>query len=228
MWDVHVHKRLRHGRSVFTLDVGFASGQRHLVLLGPSGAGKTQTLRAVAGISRPDHGHVAVDGRLLFDSARHVNLPPRARALGYVFQDYALFPHLTLRQNVAFARRRGAFNPSRTVRDEEAERWIRAFHLEGVADHYPHQISGGQRQRTALARALVNQPRALLLDEPFAALDPALRSHLRRELRALQDDLGLPTLLITHDPEDAALLGREVVSVRAGHAAAPAGSQAVE
>lgn len=219
IWDLHVRKRLKHHHSVFQLDVAFASAQRHLVLLGPSGAGKTQTLRAVAGITRPDAGRVAVDGRVLFDSERHVNLPPRRRALGYVFQDYALFPHLTLRQNVAFARRRGWRNPLRSLRDPEAERWIRAFHLEAVADHYPHQISGGQRQRTALARALVNQPRALLLDEPFAALDPALRIHLRRELRALQDDIGIPTLLITHDAEDAELLGREVVTLKAGRVA---------
>jgi molybdate transport system ATP-binding protein len=219
IWDLHVRKRLKHHHSVFQLDVAFASMQRHLVLLGPSGAGKTQTLRAVAGITRPDAGRVAVDGRVLFDSELHVNLPPRRRALGYVFQDYALFPHLTLRQNVAFARRRGWRNPLRSLRDPEAERWIRAFHLEAVADHYPHQISGGQRQRTALARALVNQPRALLLDEPFAALDPALRTHLRRELKALQDDICIPTLLITHDGEDAAMLGREVVALKAGRVA---------
>jgi molybdate transport system ATP-binding protein len=168
-----------------------------------------------------------VNGRVLFDSARGIHLPPRERALGYVFQDYALFPHLTLRQNVAFARRRGWFNPSRAPRDPEAERWIRALHLEGVADHYPHQISGGQRQRTALARALVNQPRALLLDEPFAALDPALRTHLRRELRALQEELLIPTLLITHDTEDAAQLGREVVAVHAGRAAGAAPAEAL-
>lgn len=227
MWDVQVHKRLRHGSSVFTLDVGFASAEAHLVLLGPSGAGKTQTLRAVAGITRPDSGRVAVNGRLLFDSAGGVNLPARERALGYVFQDYALFPHLTLRQNVAFARWRGWLNPPRAARDAEVERWIRALHLEGVAEHYPHQISGGQRQRTALARALVNQPRALLLDEPFAALDPALRTHLRRELRALQDDLRIPTLLITHDTEDAAQLGREVVAVRAGRAAGAVATEAL-
>jgi molybdate transport system ATP-binding protein len=220
MWDLHVRKRLRHGPSVFQLDVAFHSDQRHLVLLGPSGSGKTQTLRAVAGISRPDDGRVAVHGRLLFDSERRVNLPPRRRELGYVFQDYALFPHLTLRQNVAFARRRGWRNPTLAQRDPEAERWIRAFHLEAVAELYPHQISGGQRQRTALARALVNAPRALLLDEPFAALDPALRTHLRRELKALQDDLGIPTLLITHDAQDAAVLGREVITLKAGRVAA--------
>jgi molybdate transport system ATP-binding protein len=219
MWDLQLRKRLRHRRSVFQLDVAFGSAQRHLVLLGPSGAGKTQTLRAVAGITRPDAGRVAVDGRVLYDSEAGIELPPRRRELGYVFQDYALFPHLTLRQNVAFARRRGWFNPTRAQHEPEAERWIRAFHLEAVADHYPHQISGGQRQRTALARALVNHPRALLLDEPFAALDPALRTHLRRELRALQDDLGIPTLLITHDAEDAAVLGREVVTLSAGRVA---------
>jgi molybdate transport system ATP-binding protein len=215
-WDVHLQRRLHHGDSRFALDVRFASRAQRLVLFGPSGAGKTQTLRMVAGISRPDAGHVRVAGRTLYDAAAGVALSPQARQLACVFQDYALFPHLTVRQNIAFSRHRGWRNPPRRGRDEAVERWIERLHLQAVADHHPHQISGGQRQRTALARALVSEPAALLLDEPFAALDTALRRRLRSELLELQTQLQLPLLLITHDDEDVAVLAQQVVVLDAG------------
>ena len=215
-WDVRLVRQLRQGASRFLLDVHFASRAPRLVLYGPSGAGKTQTLKMIAGIARPDAGRVALAGRVLYDRDAGVALSPQARRLGYVFQDYALFPHLTVRQNVAFARRRGWLGPTRTVRDETVERWIAAFGLRAVDGHYPHQLSGGQRQRTALARALVNEPTALLLDEPFAALDKGLRRSLREELKALQAQLRLPMLLITHDDEDVAALADEVVHLHAG------------
>ena len=147
---------------------------------------------------------------------RGIRLSPQERRLACVFQDYALFPHLTVRQNIAFARRTGWLNPSPRLRDESVDRWIAAFHLESVVGHFPHQISGGQRQRTALARALVNEPTALLLDEPFAALDRSLRQRLRGELKDLQSQLRLPMLLITHDDEDVRMLGDQVVHLHAG------------
>ena len=216
IWDIDLVKSLRHGSANFDLHVRFESDAQRLVLVGPSGAGKTQTLKIIAGIVPADRGHVRIAGRTLGDSERRIQLSPQQRQLAVVFQDYALFPHLTVRQNIAFARRRGWLNPSRGARDAAAERWLAAFHLQAVADHVPHQISGGQRQRAALARALVNEPTALLLDEPFAAMDKALRQQLRHELAQLQRELKIPMLLITHDDDDVAELADAVVHLRAG------------
>jgi molybdate transport system ATP-binding protein len=215
-WDIALAKVLRHGDTSFALDVRFSSHAHRVVLFGPSGAGKTQTLKLIAGITRPDSGRVQVAGHNLYDSQRGVNLPAQQRRLGFVFQDYALFPHLTVRQNIAFARRRGWLNPGARQRDEVAERWIRDFHLEAVAGLYPTQLSGGQRQRTALARALAHEPAALLLDEPFAALDQRLRLRLRGELADLLVQVRLPMLLITHDEGDLRALADEVVHLQDG------------
>jgi molybdate transport system ATP-binding protein len=215
-WHVALRKRLHHGSSRFDLDVHFRCAEARVVLYGPSGAGKTQALRMIAGISTPDAGQVRVAGRLLYDHAQGLALSPQARRLACVFQDYALFPHLTVRQNIAFARQRGWRNPGRQVHDPQVDGWIERFHLQGVADHHPHQLSGGQRQRTALARALVNDPTALLLDEPFAALDKRLRQQLREELRELQQALRIPMLLITHDDDDVRCLAERVVHLDAG------------
>ncbi|MBL8289007.1 MAG: ATP-binding cassette domain-containing protein [Rubrivivax sp.] len=223
-WDIAVAKVLRHGQTRFELDVRFTSAARRVVVYGPSGAGKTLTLRMIAGITQPDRGRIAVAGHVLGDSAAGHWLAPRERHLAYMFQDYALFPHLTVRQNIAFARRRGWRNPDRNPgrnprpdsADAAVERWIATFHLAPVAAHYPHQLSGGQRQRTALARALVSEPRALLLDEPFAALDTGLRRRLRQELLELQQQLGLPMMVITHDEEEVRVLAEQVIPMHAG------------
>jgi molybdate transport system ATP-binding protein len=216
-WDIALCKLLRHSDTHFALDVRFTSAAQRVVLHGPSGAGKTQTLRMIAGITTPDAGRVAVAGRVLCDTSAALALSPQQRRLAYMFQDYALFPHLTVRQNIAFALSAGWRNPSRTAQDPRVDHWLRSFRLQAHASHYPHQISGGQRQRTALARALVTQPAALLLDEPFAALDKPLRQSLRHELKELQAELQLPLLLITHDEDDIACLAEEVVYLEAGH-----------
>ncbi len=234
IWDVALRKQLQHDSARFDVDVQFRSDASRLVLFGPSGAGKTQTLKMLAGIVRPDGGRVVVAGRVLYDSSAGVGLSPQQRRLAFVFQDYALFPHLTVRQNIAFARPRpgrGWLNPARdvaavaavaAVSDVVVDRWVESFHLQAVAGQYPHQISGGQRQRTALARALVNEPTALLLDEPFAALDKALRQRLRDELLELQAVLDIPLLLITHDDDDVHTLAEEVVHLLAGRVATDA------
>ena len=214
MWlDLQVHRPMQAASPRFVLDVALQCRQRQVVLFGPSGAGKSLTLKAVAGLLRPWHGHVRLQGQVLFDSAAGVNLPPQQRRLGYVFQDYALFPHLSVRQNVAFGLHRGWLNPRRAVRNDAVERWLQAFRIDHVADLLPSQVSGGQRQRTALARALVTQPQALLLDEPFAALDHDLRQHLRQELEAVLDETGIPLLLISHDPRDVEVFGQQVARV---------------
>lgn len=220
IWDIAFSKRLQHGASRFDLDVAVRSSARRLVLFGPSGAGKSQSLKVLAGLLRADSGHAAVAGRTLFCSAERIHLSPQQRKLAYVFQDYALFPHLTVRQNIAFATHTGWANPPRQPRDPAVGRWIASFNLQSVADHYPHQVSGGQRQRTALARALMNQPTALLLDEPFAALDKSLRQRLRQDLCALQRELAIPMLTITHDDEDVQALADQVVHLQAGRVVA--------
>lgn len=213
VWEVWLRRELRAPGARFQLELRFSSQAQRLVLRGPSGAGKTQTLRLIAGVERPDAGRVAVAGTVLLDSANGLALTAQQRRLPVVFQDYALWPHLTVRQNIAFGRHRGWRNPGRRAGDALVERWIEAFGLAGVATLLPHQLSGGQRQRTALARAMATQPRALLLDEPFAAVDSALRQRLREELLALQSKVGLPMLLITHDEDDIRHFAQDVVEM---------------
>ena len=217
MWlDLQVQRRLQAAGQDFVLDVSLQCTQRQVVLFGPSGAGKSLTLKAVAGLLRPGQGHVRLQGQTLFDAATGVDLPPQRRRLGYVFQDYALFPHLSVRQNIGFGLQRGWFNPSARHPQETVDYWLDAFQLQPVAQQFPDELSGGQRQRVALARALVLRPQALLLDEPFAALDPALRVRMRAELDALQQRLQVPMILITHDPEDARVFGDQVVQLSEG------------
>jgi molybdate transport system ATP-binding protein len=220
IWDIDFRKALRHRDARFELDVRIVSSARRLVLYGPSGAGKTQTLRIVAGVSRADAGRVVVAGRVLCDRDTGLHRPARERRLGCVFQDYALFPHLTARQNIAFARAPGWLNPTRTQTDEHVERWIERLQLASAAALYPYQLSGGQRQRVALARALVRDPAALLLDEPLSALDKRLRASLRDELHDLQSQLQLPMLLVTHDDDDVARLADSVAHMSGGRVVA--------
>ncbi len=214
--DIDIRKTLRSGKRTFELDVRFQAAGQRIVILGPSGAGKSLTLKAIAGLMRPDAGHIRLNGQVLFDAASGAYLSPQQREVAYLFQDYALFPHLTVRQNVGFALSRGWTNPSRHAQQAAVDHWLDAFELRQVADLMPDDLSGGQRQRTALARALVAKPRALLLDEPFAALDTALRVSMRAQLDELQRRLDVPMILITHDPEDAAALGDHVLHLADG------------
>jgi molybdate transport system ATP-binding protein len=216
IWDVDVQRRFEHAKRRFDLQVRFRSDSRRLVLFGPSGAGKSQTLKIIAGLTAPDEGHVLLLGDTLVDRATRQDLPARRRGLGYVFQDYALFPHLNVIQNIAFGLQRSWLNPKRDQVRAEVQRWLETFELTPVARHYPEQLSGGQRQRTALARALVARPRALLLDEPLTSLDTALRSRLRDELAELQARLDLPMILITHDEADVERLGDQVLMMNEG------------
>jgi molybdate transport system ATP-binding protein len=215
-FDVQIRKQVSSVGRRFELDVHFKTEARRTVIYGPSGAGKSLTLQAIAGLLKPDSGRIAFDAQTLFDASSGVNVPARARHFGYLFQDYALFPHLNVRQNIAFGLQTGLRNPKAHVSGVAVERWLKAFELGEVAGQRPHQLSGGQRQRTALARALVSEPRALLLDEPFSALDPELRERMRDELQTLLDRIDIPMLMITHDPEDLARFGEARLLLRDG------------
>lgn len=200
----------------FELNIQIQTEARHIALYGPSGSGKSLTVQSVAGLLRPERGRIQIDGQLYFDSETGINLKPRERRVAYLFQDYGLFPHLTAAQNICFGLNKGLFNRSVRTLPAAAQRWVEAFELESVLGSYPAQLSGGQKQRCALARALALEPRLLLLDEPLAALDQDLRSRLRAELAQLQKQIDIPTILITHDPEDARVLVEEVYRIRDG------------
>ena len=210
MIDVALRHTVSDGTRRFTLEPAFASDAPVIALYGASGAGKSLTLQAMAGLIRPERGHVRVAGRTLFDSARRIDVPTRERALGYLFQHYALFPHLNVRENIGFGL--GAWwhrrlDPRGRQRVNEL---LELFELRPMAGSRPSALSGGQQQGVALARALACNPSALLLDEPFAALNPMLRSGLRRELAELRQRLGIPMVVITHDIDDIAALADHV------------------
>lgn len=214
MWlELDIRRAISAPGQQFELDIQLQCNQRQVVLFGPSGAGKSLTLKAIAGLMRPQAGSMRLGGEVVFDASLGIHRPPQQRRLGYVFQDYALFPHLSVRQNIGFGLHHGWFNPPRRERDAEVERWMRALRIEHLAQMLPSQLSGGQRQRTALARALVTRPQALLLDEPFAALDHDLRAHLRQELLDVLAATDVPLLLISHDPADVAMFGQQVVEL---------------
>lgn len=182
------------------------------MLFGPSGAGKSLTLQCVAGVARPDEGRIVANGRALFDAAAGLNLPPQQRRVGYVPQRYALFPHLTVVQNIAY----GLRGVSRGERDARVRELVDLMGLSGLEARRPAALSGGQQQRVALARALAPDPDILLLDEPFAALDVGLRAELRDELVALQQRRALTVVIVTHDLSDAFLLAQRVVVIDRG------------
>jgi molybdate transport system ATP-binding protein len=175
------------------------------VLFGPSGAGKTTVLRCLAGLLRPDAGLVRWDDETWFDADAGVSVPPQRRRIGFVFQDYALFPHLTVRSNVGFGLPAGG-----PGREERVAELVRLLELGGLEERRPEQLSGGERQRVALARALAPHPRLLLLDEPLSALDAPSREPLRAELRRRLVGLGIPTLVVTHDRTEAIALGDQL------------------
>ena len=216
VFEVDIRKTVQSAGRRFSLQVRFETPARRTVIFGPSGAGKSLTLQMLAGLLAPDSGRIALLGETLFDTALGIDRPARTRGLGYLFQDYALFPRLNVRQNIGFGLQTGLRNPPREVANAAVDHWLRAFELTEVAAQRPSELSGGQRQRTALARALVHAPRALLLDEPFTALDPALRARMRGELDELLQRIAIPVVMITHDPDDLAWFGDAVLHLRDG------------
>lgn len=196
----------------FHLKVDLQVGPHVTALFGPSGSGKSLTMQAIAGLMTPDRGQIRFGDRTVYDSTARVNLPPQQRRVGYVFQDYALFPHLTVAENIGY----GLHRLPRAERDQRVQEAIEAVQLTGLERRRPGHLSGGQRQRVALARALVTRPDVLLLDEPFAALDHSIRLDLHGQLLDLLRELAIPTLLVTHQLEEAYALSREIAVYQAG------------
>ena len=197
----------------FCLKAKFEVGDETLALLGPSGCGKSMTLRCIAGIVTPDRGKIVVDGITLFDSDKKINLRPQQRHTGLLFQNYALFPNMTVLKNI----QAGAKREKDPIRRQDMIRTVmERFDLESLANRYPHQLSGGQQQRVALARILVSSPRVLLLDEPFSALDSHLRFKLEREVRHVIRDFGKTVVLVSHDRDEVFRMSDSIAIMDAG------------
>ena len=215
MLHVAIRKRLESDKSgSFTLDVAFDAAGGITILFGQSGSGKTTTLRAIAGIITPDSGRISIGEEIYFDAARGANLSIQRRRVGYVFQDYALFPHMTAAQNIAYGiKDKGV--PGPTGR-ERAQAMLSLFKIEHVADRYPQNMSGGEQQRTALARALASDPAVVLLDEPLSAVDGETRARLIDEVVAVQAGVGIPFIYVTHNIDESTRLGTQVVVLHEG------------
>ncbi len=196
----------------FRLGVSFRAGENMVALFGPSGSGKSLTLQCIAGLVQPDRGSIVIDGATVFDSSQGINLPPQRRRVGYVFQNYALFPHLSTEANVGY----GLHYLPAPERRRQVEEAIRRVRLVGLEKRLPRQLSGGQQQRVALARTLATQPHILLLDEPFSALDSAVRARLQSELIQLLRQVSITTVLVTHNLPEAYALSERMIVYDAG------------
>jgi len=196
-------------RALVDVDLDVDDGEL-LALVGPSGCGKSTLLRIVAGLTAADRGEVSIGGRLVEDGSRRAD--PEHRDVGLVFQEHALFPHLTVSQNIRF----GLRALSRADRQRRADHWLATIGLPGNGERYPHELSGGERQRVALARALAPQPRLMLLDEPFASLDPNLRSQIRSDVMHLLHETGTAAVFVTHDQAEALAIGDRIAVIRVG------------
>lgn len=208
----------------FHLSAHFETEDAIFGLLGASGCGKSCTLQCIAGVATPDAGRIVLDGETLFDARKRINLPPQRRRVGYLFQHYALFPTMTVRQNILCGLR---WQKDRRAREAALREAIRRFRLEGLQNHRPGQLSGGQAQRVALARIIVNKPRLLMLDEPFSALDSYLRTSLQVELNEMLMGVGQRVLLVTHDRDEAYRLCPRMAIMESGRIVAEGTREAV-
>jgi molybdate transport system ATP-binding protein len=199
-------------RNVFSLDVSFEMGNELVVLFGPSGSGKTTLFKCISGITEPDCGKITVGSKVYYDRDKKINLPIQKRNLGYVFQNYTLFPHMKVRKNIEC----GLKGWGKEERDERVMEMLNLLHIEELETRYPSQLSGGQKQRVALARALAPKPGILLLDEPFSALDMEIRTELAEKIKNLQKKIGIPLLFITHSLEEAFMMADRIVILHGG------------
>ena len=207
---IQIHKSFANAGRDFTLDVGFTLARGITIIFGPSGAGKTTLLDCIAGLTTPDLGKIVVGERVFFDG--ETNLPVQTRRIGYVFQDLALFPHLTVQKNVEY----GLAGVRKSERRKKSDAILESFRIADLRERKPGEISGGERQRVALARALVTDPCVLLLDEPMAALDAATKSKIIDDLRAWNKTHGIPILYVTHNREEVFALGDRVLVLENG------------
>ena len=208
MLEVHIKRKLPG----FTLDVAFSVNREVMTILGPSGSGKTMTLQCIAGLVQPEEGYVKLNGRVLLDTAKKVNLPARMRKVGFVFQNYALFPHLTVSQNIAYGIHR--LMPQQI--SARVEELLEKMNIQRLGDRFPRQLSAGQQQRVAVARALAPEPEVLLLDEPFSALDSLVKERLQLELQALQQFYQGNILFVTHDLTEGYKFGTRIAVFESG------------
>lgn len=198
----------------FTLDISFEMENELVVLFGPSGSGKTTLFKCISGITEPDDGTITVGSKVYYDKNRKINLPIQKRHLGYVFQNYTLFPHMNVRKNIEC----GLKGWEKEDREERIAEMLNLLHIEELENRYPSQLSGGQKQRVALARALAPKPGILLLDEPFSALDMEIRTKLAEKIKNLQNKIGIPLLFITHNLEEALLMADRILILYEGKA----------
>ena len=210
--EVQIEKRL----ASYTLSLDFSCDAEPLAVLGPSGSGKSMTLRCIAGLERPDRGRIALGGKMLFDSAKHLSMPSRMRRIGLLFQHYSLFPHMTVAENIGF----GLAGLPEAERRARVAKQIGQTHLAGLESRYPRELSGGEQQRVALARALAIEPEALLLDEPLSALDTHLRSQIERQLIETLGQFRRPALFVTHNMEEAYRIATNLLVLSKGRAVA--------
>lgn len=210
MLTVNVKKSfIKKGAEEFALDADFTANDGITVLAGASGAGKTTVLRLIAGILTPDEGFIKLDSEIFFDSSKKINLPIQKRRVGFVFQDYALFPHLTALENIAYGLKT-------ENKKEKARELLSLFHIGHLKNRIPSEMSGGEQQRTALARALASEPRIVLLDEPLSAVDVETRLKLLDEIELAQTRSKIPFIYVTHNEAEATRLGTRRITLRNG------------
>ena len=208
--EISIEKKL----DGFTLRAAFTAGNTSTALLGASGCGKSMTLRCIAGIVQPDKGRIVLDGRVLFDSEQHIDLPPQQRGAGLLFQNYALFPNMNVAENIAFGLR--IKKKSKAYIDDKIKYALKLVNLDGYEKRKIDALSGGQQQRIAIARAIVNEPKVLLLDEPLGALDLKMRQDMQYELIRLKNELGITFVYVTHDQEEALTMSDTGVVMNGG------------
>lgn len=208
--EVDIYKKLNE----FDLDVHFKINEICLGVMGPSGSGKSMTLKCIAGIETPDSGRIVLDGRVLYDSEKHINLSPQERNIGYMFQNYALFPNMTVYDNVAASLVARKFDKN-TIHDSVIQ-LMKDLHIEGLEKRYPRQLSGGQKQRVALARLLIYNAEVILLDEPFSAMDEDLKGELLKEMKIRLDAYHRPVVFVSHNKDEIKALSHEIYIIKKG------------